>query len=77
MTNTHDFEEGLMQVVNAAVEPLKGADTYFAEAGARFLIRELCHALLDQEAMTNEDLAEHLDVMATVVRERRAGDTSS
>lgn len=69
MTTT-GTEDALMQKATEAVEILTGQDVYFQEAGSKFLVRELCWALVDGTApkISPEELADHLGVMADNLR---------
>lgn len=63
-------EDKLLEKAAEAVAVLSGQDVYFQEAGAKFLVRELCWLLVDGEGemISPQDLADHLDTMADLLR---------
>lgn len=66
------IEDQLTEKVSEIMTIIKARDTYFQEAAALYVVRELCWALVDEdESMApigGAELSDHLKVMADNVR---------
>ena len=79
---TKSIEEQLAAKVAEISTIIRGRDAYFQEAAAKFVLRELCWDLVEENEgpapLIASDLAEHLQVLADGVTDaaHRGGGTT-